>query len=53
MKNLMLFSMVLLSLLTSSMDVNDSRGIITHNKSNNIIYCFNLQHDLTKMDSVP
>jgi len=53
MKNLKLYSIILLSLLTSCMDINDSRGIITHNKSNNSIYCFYLQHDLTKMDSVP
>jgi len=52
MKNLMLYSTILLSLFTSCMDITDSRGIITHNKSNNSIYCFYLQYDLTK-DSVP
>lgn len=53
MKNLKFYSMILISLLTSCMDVSDSRCILTHNKSNNTVYCFYLDRDLTKMDSLP
>ncbi|OXA76471.1 hypothetical protein B0A65_19020 [Flavobacterium frigidimaris] len=35
------------------MDITDSRGITTRNKSNNSIYCFYLQHELTTMHSLP
>jgi hypothetical protein len=53
MKNLKLFAIFLLSLLSSCMDITDSRCIITHNKSKNSIYCFYLEHELTKIDSLP
>ena len=48
-----LYSLILLSLLTSCMDITDSRCIVTHNKSKNSIYCFYLDKELTKMDGLP
>ncbi|CAA9201278.1 hypothetical protein FLA105534_03510 [Flavobacterium bizetiae] len=53
MKNLKLYSIILLPLLTSCMDVSDSRCIATSNKSKNSIYCFYLEHELNKMDGLP
>ena len=53
MKIIRIYYLISFSLFISCMDITDGRCIITHNKSKNGIYCFYLDRELTKMDSLP